>query len=115
LIEVVNLKKNSNSSPAGFHMAAVSAVKAALSAAGSILLEPVMYVEISVPESHLGSALGLLSAHGGKVDNMLERSGIKIIKATAPMRELFGFSTSLRSATQGRAGLLMRFERFDHV
>lgn len=116
LVEITGLKRRDNSSsPAGYHMAAVSAVKSALNSAGPVILEPIMYVEINTPEAFLGAALSLVSTHGGKVENMLERGGQKIIKALAPMRELFGFSTFLRSATQGRAGLLMRFERFDSI
>ena len=63
----------------------------------------------------MGSAIGLLGARGGKVENMFDHSGQKVVQALAPLRELFGFSTALRSATQGRAGLVMRFERFDRM
>ncbi|MDR1242574.1 MAG: elongation factor G [Deltaproteobacteria bacterium] len=116
LVEILSLqRKEGFSSPAGYHMAAVAALKSALESARPVLLEPVMYVEISTPEAFLGAAFNLVSAHGGKVIDMRERSGYRIIKALAPMRELFGFSTYLRSSTQGRAGLLMRFERFDVV
>jgi aspartate/methionine/tyrosine aminotransferase len=96
-------------------MAAVAALKSALNASRPALLEPVMCLEISVPEQHLGAALNLLGTHGGKVSDILERGELKIIRALAPMRELFGFSTFLRSSTQGRAGLAMRFERFDAI
>lgn len=116
LVEILELHRKDNaSSPAGYHMAAVSALKAALSASRPALLEPVMYLEISVPDSHLGAALNLLSTHGGKVSDVAERGEQKTIKALAPMRELFGFSTFLRSSTQGRAGMVMRFERFDAI
>jgi elongation factor G len=116
LVEILALqRKEGFSSPAGYHMAAVAALKSALESARPVLLEPVMYVEISTPEAFLGAAFNLVSAHGGKVIDMRERGGYRIIKALAPMRELFGFSTYLRSSTQGRAGLLMRFERFDAV
>ncbi len=113
-VEITGLQRREGaSSPAGYHMAAVAAIKGALEAASPVLLEPVMHVEISVPEGFLGAALNLLNSHGGKIEDMHERGEQKIIKSLAPMRELFGFSTKLRSATQGRAGLLMRFERFD--
>ncbi|MDR2502898.1 MAG: elongation factor G, partial [Deltaproteobacteria bacterium] len=116
LVEIVEMKKREGgSSPVGYHMAAVAAMKAALDGASPVLLEPIMQVEISVPESFLGAVLNLLAAHGGKIEHMQEKGVQKLVRAWAPMRELFGFSTRLRSATQGRAGLLMRFERFDAV
>jgi elongation factor G len=94
-------------------MAAGQAVRYALAAAAPAALEPVMAVEISVPEHCLGPALSLFGACGGKVEELCERAGLKILRGLAPMRKLFGFSTSLRSATQGRAGLVMKFEKFD--
>ena len=94
-------------------MAAGQAVREALAAAAPVALEPVMEVEISVPEHSLGPALSLFGACGGKVDALFERAGQKVSRGLAPMRQLFGFSTSLRSATQGRAGLSMKFEKFD--
>lgn len=97
----------------GCHMAAGAALRNALSAASPTALEPVMHVEISVPEDFLGAAIGLFGGCGGKVDGIQERGGLRLISGDAPMRRLFGFSTSLRSATQGRAGLLLRFDRFD--
>jgi elongation factor G len=106
-------KAEGKSTPAGFHMAAVAALKAAMEAAGPVLLEPIMWVEISVPEEFVGEAISLLGAKGAKVENMLDRAGLKVVQALAPMRQLFGFSTSLRSSTQGRAGLMIRFARFD--
>ncbi|MDR2696284.1 MAG: elongation factor G, partial [Deltaproteobacteria bacterium] len=101
------------SSPPGHHMAAGQALRDALAAASPVALEPVMAVEISVPENHLGPALSLFGSCGGKVEELFERAGRKILRGLAPMRQLFGFSTSLRSATQGRAGLVMRFAAFD--
>lgn len=97
----------------GCHMAAGAALREALSAASPIALEPVMHVEISVPDDFLGAAIGLFGGCGGKVDDMRECHGLRQISGSAPMRRLFGFSTSLRSATQGRAGLLLRFDHFD--
>ena len=101
------------SSPPGHHMAAGQALRDALTAASPMALEPVMAVEISVPESYLGPTLSLFGGCGGKVEAIFERAGQKLLRGLAPMRQLFGFSTSLRSATQGRAGLVMTFEKFD--
>jgi elongation factor G len=99
--------------PAGLHMAAQGALRQALERVGTILLEPLMRVDITVPEPFLGQVIALLGARGAKVDNLGERTGQKQISALAPMRGLFGFSTALRSASQGRAGLMMQFLRFD--
>ncbi len=106
-------RKDGESTPAGYHMAAVNALKKALSAAQPVLLEPIMWVEISLPAEFVGDAIGLLGSKGAKVENIFDHAGQKTIQALAPMRSLFGFSTALRSATQGRAGLMLKFARFD--
>ena len=97
----------------GCHMAAVQALKEALSKAGPVTLEPIMRVTMSLPESELGSAISLFNSVGGRIDHMEDQAGQKIVHGTAPLRQLFGFSTRLRSATQGRAGMVITFERFD--
>ncbi len=103
------------STPVGFHMAAGNATRQALEEAAIQTLEPLMFVEINVPEQAVGAAINLFATRNGKVDGMTERAGLKILHGVAPLSKLFGFSTALRSATQGRAGLLMRFERFDGI
>ena len=108
-------RKEGLTTPAGCHMAAGMAIREALEAARPLCLEPVMRVEIGVPEEFLGAAISLFNSSGGKVDQLYDRAGLKIVQGLAPMRRLFGFSTSLRSATQGRAGLVMRFEVYDAV
>lgn len=97
----------------GCRMAAAIALKNAMRDAAPALLEPVMEVEVTVPDPLVGSVISLLHSRNGKVETIEEEAGQKLIKAFAPMRELFGFSTFLRSATQGRAGMVLRFERFD--
>ncbi len=97
----------------GVRMAAHQALKEALSKAGPVTLEPVMRVTMSVPEAELGSAIGLFGSVGGRVDGMEDQHGQKTVQGTAPLRQLFGFSTRLRSATQGRAGMIITFDRFD--
>ncbi|MBO5489878.1 MAG: elongation factor G [Desulfovibrio sp.] len=97
----------------GCRMAASQALRKALAAAAPVALEPVMRVEITVPEDFLGAAISLFTSCNGKVDDMEDHNGRKALRGTAPLRRLFGFSTSLRSATQGRAGLVMTFDRFD--
>lgn len=103
------------SSAPGYHMATGIALREALAAAQPVSLEPLMQVEISVPEAFLGPAISLFSSCNGRVEHLSEQAGQKILTGLAPMRQLFGFSTSLRSVTQGRAGLMMQFERFDTV
>ena len=97
----------------GCHMAAGQALREALFKAAPVALEPVMRVEINVPEDFLGPAISLFTAAGGKVEDLEDHAGRKLLRGTAPLRRLFGFSTSLRSATQGRAGLMLAFDRFD--
>jgi len=97
----------------GCRMAASLALKSALLAARPALLEPIMELEIGVPDAFIGDVAGLLGAKGAKIENMEDRGGHKTVTALAPLRQMFGFSTELRSATQGRAGLTMRFVKFD--
>ena len=97
----------------GCHMAAGQALREALSKAAPVALEPVMRVEINVPEDFLGPAISLFNTAGGKVEDLEDHARRKLLRGTAPLRRLFGFSTSLRSATQGRAGLMLAFDRFD--
>ena len=113
LVEITAMPRRDGSTAVGYHMAAGIALRAALAEAAVASLEPLMYVEISVPEANLGSAISLFGARGGKVENMVDRADLKVLQGLAPLSKLFGFSTDLRSATQGRAGMVMRFERFD--
>lgn len=117
-VTVLSLERKETSTPVGFHMAAVAALKQALEQARPVLLEPIMDVEITVPDANVGDVIGLLGSRGGRVESMEEqnageRGSCKLVKAAAPLRALFGFSTALRSVSQGRAGLVMRFARFD--
>ena len=98
---------------AGCRMAAAQALREALGAACPVALEPIMRTEITVPEEFLGAAIGLFTTASGKVEDVEDQCASKLLRGTAPLRRLFGFSTSLRSATQGRAGLTLNFERFD--
>jgi elongation factor G len=106
-------RKEGKSSPVGYHMAAATALKEALGDAGPVLLQPIMWIEIFVAEEFVGDVVGLLGTKGAKIENMFDRAGQKVVQALAPLMNLFGFSTDLRSATQGRAGMIMKFERFD--
>ena len=114
LVEIMHLeRRDGESSPVGYQMAAAQALKHALNEAGPVLLEPIMNIEMTVPDEFVGEVIGLFNSRGGRVGNMFDRSGAKVVTGMAPMRQLFGFSTALRSASQGRAGFTMRFARFD--
>ena len=97
----------------GCRMAAALALKDALQDATPALLEPIMEVEVAVPDAMVGAVISLLNSRNGKVETIDDEAGQKQIRAYAPMSELFGFSTALRSATQGRAGMVLRFVRLD--
>ena len=114
-VEITAMPRRDGSTVAGYHMAAGIALRSALEAAQVTTLEPLMFVEISAPEANLGPAISLFGTRGGKVENSLDHAGLKLVQGLAPLSKLFGFSTDLRSATQGRAGLMMRFERFDVI
>ncbi|MBS3779173.1 MAG: elongation factor G [Desulfovermiculus sp.] len=101
------------SSQVGFHMASGGALKKALQAAHPVLMEPIMQVEVFVPEDFVGDVVSLLGSKGAKIENMYDRGGGKVIQALTPLRQLFGFATDLRSATQGRGNFMMKFDRFD--
>lgn len=113
-VRVVGLEDPDHEGTAvGFRMAAVNALKNVLPDADPVLLEPLMWVEIFAPDEFVGECITLLGTRGAKIENMFDSGGRKIVQALTPLRQLFGFSTALRSATQGRAGMTMRFERFD--
>jgi elongation factor G len=106
-------RREGESSPAGYRMAAAMALKSVLSAASPMLLEPIMWVEASAPDAFVGEVIGLLSAKGAKIENIIDKGGSKLVQAFAPLAQLFGFSTQLRSSTQGRASFVLKFDRFD--
>ncbi len=116
-------KREGASTVPGYHMAAGMALREAINLAAPQVLEPIMQVEISVPETHLGAAIGLFTTCAGRVENLQDKGkgennqgdAQKLIQGLAPLAKLFGFSTSLRSVTQGRAGLIMQFAKFDTV
>lgn len=102
-------------SAAGCRMAASMAVRDAMEKARATVLEPIMSVEIIAPDEALGASINLFQNCGGKIEELGERGGMRYLSGIAPMRRLFGFSTALRSATQGRAGFTMRFKRYDSM
>ena len=94
-------------------VSASMACKEAMAAGNPFLLEPIMIVEILVPEAFMGDVIGDLNARGGKIESIEHKSGAQVIHATVPLSQMFGYSTSLRSATQGRGTFSMQFSHFD--
>ncbi len=104
-----------DSSELAFKIAGSAAFKDGANRAGAILLEPIMDVEVVVPEEFLGDVLGDLSARRGKITGTDSRAGAKVVKAKVPLAEMFGYATVLRSASQGRATHTMQFALYDEV
>jgi elongation factor G len=107
------VSRESTSSELAFSVAATMAVREALLAGRSFLLDPIMAVEVIVPEDFTGDVIGDLNSRGGKIESIQPKMGAQIIKATVPLARMFGYATSLRSATQGRGTFTMQFSRFD--
>ena len=104
-----------DSSEMAFKLAASMGFKEACRKANPAILEPMMKVEVEVPENFMGDVIGDLNRRRGQVNNMGDRSGNKIVDAFVPLSEMFGYSTDLRSATQGRASYSMEFDHYAEV
>jgi elongation factor G len=104
-----------DSNELAFKMAASLAVREAVSNARPVLLEPMMKVEIVLPEEYLGDVLGDLNSRGGKIGGIVPRKDAQVIGATVPLYEMFGYATKLRSLTQGRAIYTMQFSHYEQV
>jgi elongation factor G len=85
----------------------------ALEKASVFLLEPIMDVEIFIPDTYMGDAIADLNSRGGKIEAITPKGGTQVVKATVPLSRMFGYSTSLRSSSQGRGTYSMQFSRFD--
>ena len=104
-----------DSSEMAFHIAGSLAFKDAMSKAGAVLLEPIMKVEVTMPEEYMGDVIGDINSRRGRIEGMDDVGGGKIIKAYVPLAEMFGYSTDLRSRTQGRGNYSMFFEKYEPV
>lgn len=104
-----------DSSEIAFRSAASMSLREAARAARPVLLEPIMALEIVTPEEHLGDVLGDVNMRRGQVKDVAQRDGTRVIEASVPLAELFGYATTLRSLTRGRAGYTMEPTRFDEV
>lgn len=104
-----------DSSEMAFKIAGSMAFKQAMAKASAVLLEPYMKVEVTTPEEYLGDVMGDVSSRRGRVEGFSDRSGLKIVDAFVPLSEMFGYSTVLRSMSQGRASYAMEFDHFERV
>ncbi|MDX9818043.1 MAG: elongation factor G, partial [Desulfococcus multivorans] len=105
--------KESQGTELAYRVSASMATKEAMSKASPYLLDPIMRVEILVPEAFMGEVIGDLNARKGKIEAIDVQRGVQVIKAVVPLARMFGYSTSLRSATQGRGTFTMQFSHFD--
>jgi len=104
-----------DSSEMAFKIAGSMAVKEAARRATPVLLEPVMDVEVVTPAEYMGEVMGDLSSRRGKIGGMTQRAGAHIVGASVPLSEMFGYSTTLRSMSQGRAVYTMQFSHYQEV
>ena len=104
-----------DSSEMAFRIAASMAFKSGMAKATPILLEPVMKIEVVVPEDYLGDVIGDLNSRRGRVDGMEAHSGLQIIRGFVPLAEMFGYTTALRSLTQGRGTSSMDFHAYEEM
>lgn len=104
-----------DSSEMAFKLAASMGFKEGARKAKPVILEPIMKVEVETPEDFMGDVIGDLNRRRGQINSMDDRSGNKIVNAFCPLAEMFGYSTDLRSQTQGRASYSMEFDHYDEV
>ncbi|MCP6726507.1 MAG: elongation factor G [Patescibacteria group bacterium] len=104
-----------DSSEIAFKIAASMAFQDAAKKANPILLEPIMGLEVTVPENFLGDAIGDLSSKRARIEETQDRSGMKVITAKVPLAEMFGYATNLRSLTEGRGTFTMEFDNYEEV
>ncbi|MFA6423250.1 MAG: elongation factor G [Patescibacteria group bacterium] len=104
-----------DSSEMAFQIAGAMAVQEGVKNADPILLEPIMKVEVVTPEEFMGDVVGDLSSKRGKIEKMEDRTNIKVISAQVPLSQMFGYSTTVRSMTQGRASYSMEFDHYEEV
>jgi elongation factor G len=104
-----------DSSEMAFHIAGSMAFKDAMQKAGAILLEPIMKVDVTMPEEYMGDVIGDINSRRGRIEGIDDVGNGKIVKAHVPLAEMFGYATDLRSSTQGRGNFSMFFEKYEPV
>jgi len=107
--------KESLGTELAYTVSASMACKDALSNGKSFLLDPIMKAEVFVPEAFMGDVIGDLNSRGGKIESVEHKTGLQVIQAVVPLSNMFGYSTSLRSSTQGRGTFSMQFSHFDRL
>ena len=104
-----------DSSEMAFHIAGSMCFKEAMKKANPVLLEPIMKVEVTMPEEYMGDVIGDINSRRGRIEGMEDIGGGKMVKGFVPLAEMFGYSTDLRSRTQGRGNYSMFFEKYEQV
>jgi elongation factor G len=104
-----------DSSEMAFKVAASLALKNAISKCNPVILEPVMRVEVVIPEEYMGDIMGQVTARRGRVEGMEARGNAQVVRAMIPLSEMFGYATALRSSTQGRGVFTMHFDHYEEV
>jgi elongation factor G len=104
-----------DSSEMAFHIAGSMCFKEAMQKAAPVLLEPIMKVEVTMPEEYMGDVIGDINSRRGRIEGMDDLGGGKIVRGFVPLSEMFGYSTDLRSRTQGRGNYSMFFEKYEPV
>jgi elongation factor G len=104
-----------DSSELAFHIAGSLAFKDAMQKAGAVLLEPIMKVEVTMPEEYMGDVIGDITSRRGRIEGVDDIGGGKVVKGYVPLSEMFGYATELRSRTQGYGNFTMFFEKFEQV
>jgi len=104
-----------DSSEMAFHIAGSLAFKEAMQKAAPVLLEPIMKVEVTMPEDYMGDVIGDINSRRGRIEGMEDIGGGKLVRAYVPLAEMFGYSTDLRSKTQGRGNYSMFFNKYEQV
>lgn len=104
-----------DSSEMAFHVAGSMAMKDAMNKGGSVLVEPIMKVEVTMPEEYMGDVIGDINSRRGRIEGMEDIGGGKMVKGFVPLAEMFGYATDLRSRTQGRGNYSMFFDHYEQV
>ncbi len=115
LTELLDVKVKETSDALAFKIAGTLAYRNACEKAGATLLEPIMKVEILAPDDFLGEVIGDLNTRQGKIEHIIKKGAVQVVTASVPLSRMFGYSTSLRSVTQGRATYTMQFGHYDQA
>jgi elongation factor G len=115
-VAIVDVKIHElHSNALAFRVAASMAFRNACESAEPVLLEPIMKVEILVPEEFMGEVIGDLNARQGKIEQITSKGPVQVLTASVPLSKMFGYSTALRSVSQGRGTFTMQFSHYDKV